>query len=360
MPPQAMDVIAAVLRWICVAVLVLAFGGCGEDLRLSADARPVATEAASRIPATCPFASPCVLASVDRPHGQDPPAGTVVRFYGRGFAVGTSVEASWGSYCPPNSACAGVGLLTSFEADRRGRFTFRFRYGSQPPAGPEPKGAGSEEVRFAGVGRGGRPAAVVAAPVPPPSTARERRQARAVGRETLRLARAIGRNADTTQKALDAYEDELGRCGPAREAARDAGRRQEAVEDRLTDAAIDAATFGVDGSIFAAFADRLEALELTPGRLRDGAAAWIEAIRAPRYVPTPSLCTVIRTWQAAGFSRAAEPVAPSSRGFDEQLRADRRVPAGGQALRDLGVDATAQALFGGGELLGLENYITDF
>lgn len=284
-------------------------------------------------------------------------AGTTVTFRGRGWRPRGRIEAFYGVFCPnePGTFCPDIGYFTRFRADRKGRFVFRFRYGSKKPRGGRgPVGAGGGEVTFTGPAPGGRQVQRHAAPPPPRSTRRQRAEARAVAGAVRALSRDIKRAVQRTIKATNVQQRDVDRCQDL--VAIDDPPRREAVVERVVDASLDAATYGVDAAQFGAFADRLEAAKLTDPVLAAGAAAWIRAIRAPRYAPQPGLCAVLEAWEDTGFAPDKEPVDPATTGLDEDVEADADIRAAVKRLRDLGVRREAQELFGG-DLLGLERYI---
>ncbi len=86
------------------------------------------------LPDHCVTVTPCVY--IDPPLDPwAPPAGAVVTYHGRGWQPREELDASWGSYCPPTDDCLGAGMGTTVRADARGRFVFRLRHGTRPPAG---------------------------------------------------------------------------------------------------------------------------------------------------------------------------------------------------------------------------------
>jgi len=322
---------------------------------LLAAATPTATaRAAPAIPRACVYETPCVYVTPDIDPDQAP-AGTVLTFRGRGWRPHGSVSAEYGSYCPRAETCARVGLRETFPADAHGRFVFRFRFGNRPIRGARgPVAAGSEEVRFSGLSRGGTGVGRFAAPPPPPSTPAQRLQAMRVKRAVAGLVKGIARAVPRTNRAAQTYDREIGRCQDLLRIDKPPFRN--AVIERVTDAALEAVTYGVAAPEFRAYADELERLAASDPVLARGLEAWIAAIRAPRYVPRPGLCAVLRQWRDAGFARAAAPVDPRSPTFQDQVRKDPAIRAAGKRLRGLGVDRATQDLFEG-EILGLENYI---
>jgi hypothetical protein len=314
----------------------------------------VAGDAHAATPTRCAFESPCVYMTpaIDPAHVA---RGTEVTFTGLGWAPNSQVEAGYGSYCAPHENCAGVGLSTDLHADADGRFVLVFRYDTHDPVGVSgPVASGSEEVVFGGEAPDGRRVSRHPAPVPPPSTAAQRRQAAGMARAARQLAQAIAHNLPQTNRAAKAYNRQVHLC--QRQIRRARGRRAEAVVQHLFGAALEAATYGVDHAAFTTFARRLKALRLTDPVLAVGARVWERAIARPRYVPRPSLCAVLRPWAAHGYRRVDEPIGPHARSLERDVRGAKAVRAAAHRLRDLGVAYDDTVLFAG-DVLGLERYV---
>lgn len=338
---------------LVAAIGVVGLMGCGEASTGTAPASATVPVPVP-VPSRCVYETPCVYMTP----AVDPDRvkrGTEVTFSGRGWAPNSIVGAGYGSYCSPGDVCAGVGLSTSFRTDRRGRFTLRFRYDTREPTGGRgPVAAGSEEVRFGGRAPGGRSVSRRPAAVPPASSPAEREQAAGIARAVQGLARAVEANRARTNRASNVYQRDVQRCQTILRAEHTS--RQDAVIERLVDASLDGATYGLDAPAFAAFARRLHELRVTDPGLVAGVRAWTAAIARPRFVPSAGLCRTLRSWASRRFSRASEPVAPHGTGLDEEVRASAAIRAASLRLRDLGASVDAQDLFAG-DVLGLERYI---
>lgn len=337
------------------------FGLAGGSRRLrrglaafSAAIAPGAQARTPDIPPRCVFESPCVYYTPDV-DPEAPPRGTVLTFYGRGWRPHAKIEALYGVFCPPRTACPAIGLIKTFRTNGAGRFVFRFRYGRRQPAGPGPKAAGGGELAFSGRGRRGRRVFDREAALPPPrSTPGQRSDARRIIRAARDLTRAIRRARPRTHRASDAYDREVRRCQPLLSTRGPLRRRR--VTWQAVDAASDASTFGVAQPELEAFAARLERIAPRDPVLADGVAAWVAAIGRPRHVPAPSLCGELCRWRDTGFARAAEPVSPTATGLDEEVSSSPAIRLAGKRLRGLGVSRADQDRFEGG-VLSLADYI---
>jgi hypothetical protein len=97
------------------------------------------------------------------------PEGSVFRFTGRGWRPRKQVTVEFGAYGRPDEACPLIGYLGFLRTDRRGRFSFRLRAGSERAGDAERKiasGAGptfSQRLRGRTVSRAPRYRVVVPA-----------------------------------------------------------------------------------------------------------------------------------------------------------------------------------------------------
>ncbi|MDA0172153.1 hypothetical protein OJ998_23825 [Solirubrobacter taibaiensis] len=311
------------------------------------------------VAANCVDPAPCVYVSPDPAKVKRP--GTIYVYRGRGWRPNRTVAAGYGSYCPPSaSACAGVGLSSSFKADRRGRFTFRLRHGNRLPADvPRPAGAGGEAdtIEFSQwTGRPFRSRSISrdATPVPPPSTPAQRVEARAVAASFARTARALDAAERPVNRSMDRYQQGLRQCRDQLQGTAD-GR----VVASLIGLAFDGALYAPVKPQLDALAGELERLALADPVLRAGADAWIAAVRRPRPWPDPDLCTVMQRWSETGFDLAQAPVPPDAGDRLELLTEIATTPAIADAaarLRALGAGRVAEASFAG-DLLDVADLI---
>ena len=307
------------------------------------------------LPDHCVTVTPCVY--IDPPLDPwAPPAGAVVTYHGRGWQPREELDASWGSYCPPTDDCLGAGMGTTFRADARGRFVFRLRHGTRPPAGPGPKGAGSEAASFASQMRAGSDGEALireGAFAPPRSTGSQRREARGVAAAMTAYERALVRLRPRTVPATDRYNDDVDRCQDVLRARSPAERR---IVDRVTDAAIAAASWNLSPGPRRALAERLAALRVTDEQLRIGVEAWIRAARRPQWAPRPGLCAELRRWRAAGSPPDAPPLSPSQPLLQEEITGSLEVGLASRRLEELRADKDAAAAFAGG-VFDLTRYV---
>lgn len=306
------------------------------------------------LPDRCVRESPCVF--IDPPVDPWQPAiGAVVTYHGRGWRPHERIEASWGTYCSPTAeACFGMGLSTAFRADGRGRFVFRLRHGRRPPPGPGPKGAGSEAASFISLsrrsGEGLRRDGTFA---PPQSTAQQRREARAVAAAVTAYDLQLIRLRPKTVRATDRHNDEVGRCQDLLRAR--SPIRERAVE-RMTDAAIAAASWDISPAPRRAFVRRLEALRVRDGQLAMGVAAWIRAARRPQWAPRPGLCAALRRWRAAGAPLDDPALTPTQPLLQEEITGSIAVGVAARRLEELRADPDAADAFSGG-VFDLTRYV---
>lgn len=329
-----------------VAVSAVAFG-----LPLLAVPDP----AVGPLPDRCVTESPCVY--IHPPIDPwSPPAGAVVTYHGRGWRPREELEASWGSYCPPAVDCLGTGRGTRFRADASGRFVFRLRHGTRPPAGPGPKGAGSESVIFSSWTRAaddGEALRREGAFAPPPSTARQRQEARRVAAAVTAYERALVRLRDRTVPATDRYNDEVERC---QDLLRTRSPAEERIVGRVTDAAIAAASWNLSRAPRLAFAERLASLRVRDDQVRAGVDAWVRAARRPQWAPRPGLCAELRRWRAAGSPLDDPPLSPSQPLLQEEITGSLAVGLASRRLQELRGDGDAVAAFAG-EVFDLTRYV---
>jgi hypothetical protein len=277
------------------------------------------------------------------------PDGTLLTFHGQGWRPRGRVEAVFGSYCPPEGFCAGVGRGKRFRADAAGRFEFRFVEAPRLPRGvAPPAAAGSGPWLFEQwTERPGVSGLIQrdALPVPRPGTPRDRADARAIRNAVVRLERELGRNGPKTLVANLRHERKVGRCRSIVNKERPQG-----VADVIFAVLVlggDHVRLRLHRPALARYAAKLEALRPVDPELAAGTAAWAAQIRKPRYVPRPSVCAVLRRWRDTGYAPSAAPVDPRARDMEGDVGADARIAAAVKRLRELGVGRRAATLFGG-------------
>jgi hypothetical protein len=294
----------------------------------------------------CVDKPPCVYVT---PDPELVPEGTVLTYHGQGWRPRKVVEATFGSYCPPDGFCAGVGLGKRFRAGSDGRFVFRFVEAPRRPAGvPGDVVAGGGPVEFEQWSRRPYRGTLImrdAIPVPRPGSARDRADARAMRKAVFRLERSMERYAERTLSLNLRYESAFGRCRSI--VNKERPERVAAVISAVLALGGDHVRLRLHRPALARFAATLEALQPADPELRAGAQAWVEQIRKPRYVPRPSVCAVLRQWRRTGYASPAAPVDPRALDLESDVEQDQRIAGATKRLRELGGGRSAAEYFSG-------------
>jgi hypothetical protein len=286
--------------------------------------------------------------------------GTVYVYRGRGWRPNRSVEAEYGSYCPPRAeACATIVQTSRFRTDRRGRFTFRLRHGNLLlPRVPRPAsaGGGADTILFVQwSGREGRSRRIErdAIPKPPPSTPTQRDEARVIAQSFARASRALDAAEWSVQRSAALYEQQLRQCRYHLSRFKPRSPHGYVVSSLIALAFEGSLLVPVKPHLDTLVAD-VERIELQDAALRAGRDAWVAALRRPRPWPDPDLCTVMERWSQTGFDLAQAPVDPDT-GYRRlllriELTFAPAVAAAAARLRALGAGRAAEEAFAGGLL----------